>query len=118
MIKNPDILTSAGMLLVTKDQQKALNKLDKECKNPYILASTIKNAWKFWNKKEPSADSVYYPLGELEMHDVIAAALSGDYTTRMDAETIINYCMDTADEQEVAVMERVLEILRRYNTTS
>ncbi|WNO29818.1 hypothetical protein [Bacillus phage SDFMU_Pbc] len=116
MIKNTDILTNDLRLLVTKDQNKALNKLNQECKNPYSLASTIKNGWKFWNKKEPSADSIYYPLGELEMHDVIAAAVSGNYTTHMDAETIIKYCMDTADDQEVAVMERVLEILRSYNT--
>lgn len=116
MIKNPDILTSDGWLLVTKDQKEALEKLDQECRNPYSLASTIKHAWEFWNKKESSADSIYYPLGELDMHDVIAAAISGNYTTCMDTETIINFCMDTADDQEVVVMKRLLEILRNYDT--
>lgn len=117
MIKNPKIVTGNGSLLVTKEQKKSLMDLrDRYDFDIYRIASVVNSSWKLWNKKGPSADSIYYPIGELDMHDAIAAAVTGHYTTETDAETIINVCMDTADEQELAVMEKVLELIRSYNT--
>lgn len=115
MIKNPSIVRDDGALLLTKDQEIAIRELrsiyEYDC---YRVAAAIKNEWVYWVKKEPSVDSIYYPLGELEMHDVIAAAVSGHFATYAGAVTIINSCMDTADEQERSVLKRVLEILQSY----
>lgn len=115
MISNPHVVTDDGALLVTKDQEKAIRQLRSVYNyDYYTVAAAIRNQWIHWMKEDPSADSIYYPLGKLEMHDVIAAAVSGHYTTHIGAVTIINHCMDTADEQERAVVERLLEILRSY----
>ncbi|AII28085.1 hypothetical protein LD13_gp184 [Bacillus phage Bobb] len=106
--------------IVTKKQEKALNKLRDMYSSYLSLADYVEREWETWSKGASLHDeeSQFIPLGELPLSYVIAAASSGEYSTVAKVEKVIKRFIEDneiSDPEVKKIIEQLEEEINKYD---
>lgn len=118
MIKSPRMFNE-GRLVVTLSQKEALLDI-RERYDQFELTKIIMKKWECWNNEVPQKeeDTVYRPLGDIELSDLITAAITGRFTAEVSEKHIIERCMEDAyghDREKAKILGEILTLFNEYN---
>lgn len=100
-------------IIVTKEQEKALDYLRGMYDSYFSLADYVEKEWETWNKGEPLHE--FSSLGELPLNYVIAAASSGEYNTEAKVEDVIERFIKDNEITNPEVQEIVRQLKKEIN---